>query len=117
MATAQVTHEEVLQGQAALYTWTLTQANSEGLSITAHEFGDRTVQVSGTFDGATVILQGSNDGSAWFTLTDPQGNGISKSAEAMETVMEVPRYTRANSSGGGASQAVVLSLFCRRTRR
>ena len=117
MATVTPTPTRIREGESMLYAWVLTQADTEGASIDAHEYGDRTVQISGTFDGATVVLQGSNDGTNWFSLTDPQGNAISKTTAAMETVMEVPLYTRANSSGGGASQSVTISLFCRRTRR
>ncbi len=117
MATVTPTATRIREGESMLYAWTLTQADASGASIDAHEYGDRTVQISGTFDGATVVLQGSNDGAAWFSLTDPQGNAISKTADAMETVMEVPLSTRAHSTGGGGSQSVTISLFCRRTRR
>lgn len=121
MASVTPSHTRLLEGEAMLYTWTLTQADNEGLAIDAFEYGDRTVQIGAAgstgFDGATVLLQGSNDGQNWFTLTDPQGNGISKGAAALETVMEVPRHTRVSSSGGGAAQSVPVYLFCRRTRR
>lgn len=118
MATVLAAHEPILQGEAALYTWApLTATNADGGSVTAHEYGDRTVQFSGEFNGATAVLQGSNDGSEWFSLTDPQGNAISKTASALETVMEVPRFTRVNTSGGGGSQDITVTLFCRRTRR
>lgn len=117
MATVTPTPTRIQEGEAMLYSWTLTQADAVGAAIDAHEYGDRTVQLSGTWDSATGVLQGSNDGTTWFSLTDPQGNAISKTADGMETVMEVPRYTRPNSSGGGASQSVTISLFCRRTRR
>ena len=91
-------------------------ANDVGAPITAHEFGDRTLQVTGTFDSATVVLEGANV-STYTTLTDPQGNSMSKTAAAIEQVMEVPRYTRPNSSGGSGSQSVTVTLFCRRTRK
>ena len=117
MATVTPTPTRIREGESMLYAWTLTSSDTEGASIDAHEYGDRTVQIAGTFDGATVVLQGSNDGTNWFSLTDPQGNAISKTTAAMETVMEVPLYTRGTSSGGGASQSVTISLFCRRTRR
>lgn len=117
MATANAVPTEVLAGQAMLYTWTLTAADTEGMSIAPHEFGDRTVQFAGDFDGANATLQGSNDGTNWVALTDPQGNALTKSAGALETVMETPRYTKVTSSGGGGSQSITISIFCRRTRR
>lgn len=118
MATVTVAVEKVLHGEAMLYTWTpLTSANADGSAITAHEYGDRTVQITGTFDGATVTLQGSNDGTNWVALTDPQGNGIAKTAAALESVMETPRFTRVITTGGAGSQSITVTLFCRRTRR
>mgnify|MGYP000334827737 FL=1 len=116
MATVNPTVERLPDQDAILYTWVLTNTNSDGAPITAHEFGDRTMQVTGTFDSATVVLEGANV-STYTTLTDPQGNSMSKTAAAIEQVMEVPRYTRPNSSGGSGSQSVTVTLFCRRTRK
>lgn len=116
MATVNPTTERLPDQDAVLYTWVLTNTDSVGAPITAHEFGDRTLQVTGTFDSATVVLEGANV-STYTTLTDPQGNSMSKAAAAIEQVMEVPRYTRPNSSGGSGSQSVTVTLFCRRTRK
>ena len=119
MADAKPNIDFMQGGQAIQYAWTLTQASPAGEPVKAHDYGDRTVQIGGdaaVFDGATVSLQGSNDGVSWFALTDPQGNAISAAASRLETVMETPFYTRAFSSGGGASQNVPVLLFCRRTR-
>lgn len=117
MATVNSVAERVLDGEAMLYTWTLTAADTEGLFVAPTEYGDRTVQFAGSFDGASASLLGSNDGSNWVALTDPQGNALTKSAGALETVMETPRYTKVTSSGGNGSQYISISLFCRRTRR
>jgi hypothetical protein len=102
--------------EAILYTWTLTAADNVGAAIEAHEFGDRTMQVTGTFDSATIVMEGANV-ATYTTLTDPQGNALSKTAAAIEAILEVPRYTRPSSSGGAGSQSVVVTMLCRRTRR
>lgn len=118
MATVNATSENVLSGEALMFTWTpLTNANVDGSAITGHEYGDRTVQVTGTFNGATAVMQGSNDGSTWASMTDPQGNALSFAAAGLEQVMETPRYTRVLTSGGGGSQSLTVTLFCRRTIR
>ncbi len=65
--------------------------------------GDRSVQFDGTFSGTTIVLQGSNDGTNWFTLADPQGNAISKSSAALEAVLEYVAYVRPSVSGGTGS--------------
>lgn len=118
---ATVTTEKVLHGEAMQYSWTVRQSDTTGDAITAAEYGDRTVQIgtSGVtgFGTATVTLQGSNDNTNWFTLTDPQGTGIAKTSASIETVMEVTRYTRAIMTGATGSESVPVILFCRRTRR
>lgn len=75
----------------------------------------RSVQMSGTWDGGTLLLEGSNDGVTYFTLTDPQGNSISKTADALEQVEEVTRYIRPRCTVAGASTDLdVHMIFVRR---
>lgn len=100
-----------------IFTWeTLTAANAVGAPIPPRwaEFADRTVQVLGTFDSATLVWQGSNNGVDYLTLTDPQGNNISKTAAALETVTDNAAYQRPSTSGGGAGQDLDVIIVCRR---
>jgi hypothetical protein len=95
-------------------TWTpLTTTNRDGQPFEMPAWSDRCVQIGGTFSGgaATVTLEGSNDGVTWFTLTDPQGNVISATAAKMEQVMEVPRFTRPNLTGGDGSTSITVTLL------
>lgn len=88
-------------------TWTpLTSSNAVGDALEMTAWSDRSVQFSGTWDSATLVLQGSNDGTTWFTLTDPQGNAISKTADGLEAISEITRYIRPSGSGGGGSSSV-----------
>lgn len=120
MATAAVT-TTLIGNEAVLYEWTLTQADADGASITAHEYGDRTAQIgtSGTtgFGTGTAVMQGSNDGTNWFALTDPQGDGISKTTASLKSVMETPLRTRPVLTGATGGESVSFKLLCRRTRR
>lgn len=105
-------------GYAVLYTWSGLLNGDTGNAVEMPEYGDRTFQVTGTFGtGGTVVLQGSNDGTNWVSLTDPQGNAISKTAAAMETVMETPRYVRPNITAGDGSTSLAVTIFARRTQR
>jgi hypothetical protein len=61
---------------------------------------DRTVQFVGTWNGSTAVLQGSNDGSTWNSLVDPQGNAISKTSDSLEAVLEYTRMIRPSVSAG-----------------
>lgn len=77
---------------------------------------DRSVQVSGTFGGTSVGLQGSNDGSNYAVLTDPQGNNLAITAAKIEAVSELTRYMKPVLTGG-ASVSVTVSLFMAGGRR
>lgn len=92
--------------------WTpLTAANAIGDAIEMPASSDRSIQIAGTWDSATAVLQGSNDGSTWTTLTDPQGNAISKTADFIEMISELTRYVRVSTSGGGGSQSLTATLL------
>ena len=87
-----------------------------GTSIEMVEGSDKSAQVVGTFAGATVSLQGSNDGVNYVTLTDPQGNLLAFATAGLEAVVEHTRYVRAVSSGGaGTDASVYLFLKGQRT--
>ena len=60
------------------------------------------VQASGTFDGATVVMQHSNDGTNWFTAKDLQGTDIDLSADGIAEFSLSSAYIRPNFSGGSA---------------
>ncbi len=73
-------------------------------------FADKTVQMSGNWGGATIVLQGSNDGVTWFTLDDPIGDPITNTVDFIKAVLENPLYIRPSSSGGtGTDVDVTLS--------
>lgn len=81
---------------------------------------DRSIQVTGTLDGATVSAQGTNDASlAYAPLTDPQGNDIAISAypsgysSKIEAVSEATRLFRPAVTGGTAP-SVTITLLARR---
>lgn len=100
-----------------LYLWeALTAANLDGSRIRCPQYTDKTVQILGTFDGATCTMQGSNDGSTWFSLTDPQGNAIAKAAAAGEAIIESPLWIRPLVSGAGAGTDLDVYIICRGTR-
>jgi hypothetical protein len=98
-------------------TWLDLAGSDVGDTLEHTAWSDRSVQFTGTFDSGTVVLQGSNDGTNWFTLTDPQGNAISKTAAALEAVSELTRYVRPSVSGGGGSCAIDVHLLISGYRR
>jgi hypothetical protein len=99
-----------------LYTYVdLNETDTVGAPIPFAEYADRSVQISGTFGGATIVWEGSNDGTNYITLTDPQGNAISKTAASIEGVLEITRYARPRITGGaGGTTDLNVTVLCRR---
>src|SRR5260370_9716330 len=63
---------------AVVTTWTpLAAAGDVGQPLQRTDLADRSAQVTGTFAGATIVLEGSNDGSNYFTLSNPPGTALS----------------------------------------
>jgi len=102
-------------GQVMKFVWNLTTADHTGAAIHPKyaEFADRTVYMLGTWGGATALWEGG-DGSTWLPLTDAQTVAISKTADAIETVVEVPEYSRPRLSVVGAGAAVTVTCIARR---
>lgn len=100
------------------FAWTITTANSNGAPIgPAHvNFADRTYQAVGTWGGATLQMQGSNDGTNWFMLNDPFGVDLSLTANGMFAVAEAPLYVRPALSVAGSGASIVVTLVGRRNR-
>jgi len=103
----------------ATVTWVLTTADPNGAYVTPYgDYADRTLHVFGTFGGATVVLDGSLDGGTNSEiLTDPQGNAISKTAAAIEAVLEVVSAIRPRLSVVGAGATITCILYMRKAFR
>lgn len=71
------------------------------------------VQVTGTFDSATVTLAGSNDGTNWVTLKDMSGDAISLTAAGLIDFSSASLYLAPQFSGGGGSQDIDVILVLR----
>lgn len=99
---------------ATLVTWTGLLNGDTGAPVSRTDFPDRTVQIVGTFGvGGSVNFEGSNDGTNWAILTDPQGNAITKTAAGMEVVTETPRYVRPNVTAGDGTTSLTVIMFAR----
>lgn len=91
-------------------TWTIT-GTDDGLPETAPQYPRKSVQVSGTFAGGTVIIEGSNNGGvSYFQLTDPQGNLLAFTAAGGEKITENVERVRPRASV--AVTSVEVNLVC-----
>jgi hypothetical protein len=102
---------------AILVTWTpLAAAGDVGQPLQRVDLSDRSVQVAGTFAGATIVLEGSNDGVNYFTLSTPSGAALSFTAAGLLQVNQPVAFVRPHVTlGSGASLAVTMTA--RRTMR
>ena len=100
------------ESRTTLVTWVLGPGD-DGEPVRYVGAVERTVQIFGTFGGATVALQGTIEDvpSTWMPLTDVQGNAISATSNTLETITEMVRHTRPKVTGGSASAITVLLLM------
>lgn len=117
MATATPTITDIAVGNNMVKkaVWQLTSTNVDGAPIGPNlaEFADRTVYLTGTWGAATAVIQGG-DGTIWLSLTDPQGNAISKTADAIEVVTEAPEFMRPSLSTAGSGAEITVTMIMRR---
>ena len=93
------------------HEWTLGNAD-DGAPIARGDLSDKTVQVWGTFGGATVVIEGSMDGTTWATLKSPLDAALSFTAAGLAAILENPEFIRPRSSGGTGT-AVKVAIGAR----
>jgi hypothetical protein len=115
--TGEITYGPNGNMHGALVVWTGLLNGDDGSAVEGCDYADRTVQINGTFgSGGSVTLQGSNDGTNWYALTDPQGNAITKTAAGLEVIAEGPRYIRPLVTAGDGATSLTVTLWARRNR-
>ena len=104
-------------GEAGCFsiTWTGLLNGDTGSAVEIVRGADKSAQIAGTFGtGGTLKIQGSNDGTNYVSLTDPQGNAIEKTAASIEQVSELTRYIRPNVTAGDATTNLSVTLILRK---
>jgi hypothetical protein len=102
------------EGEYSVISWANLANGDDGAPVQYTHFADRSVQVSGTFGGATVHIEGSIDGTNYEVLTDPQGNNLSLVAAKIEAITEATRYIRPRVSGGDGTTSINVAILVRR---
>ena len=69
------------------------------------------VQISGTFGGATVKLQQSNDGATWFDMKDIYGTAVSATSNAIFEIVASAAYLRPSIASGSANDVDVILVL------
>lgn len=98
-----------------LATWTPLLNSDQGAAFSFVDWADRCFQVSGTFGtGGTIVLEGSNNGTDWSTLTDVAGQAMSYTAATVRQVSEAPQFVRPRVTAGDGTTSLTASLLARR---
>ena len=94
-----------------IHEW-LALGNESGVAFQNNSRPDRTLQINGTFDSATVVFEGSNDNVNFLTLTDIDAAVISYTVAPtkMLLIRECPAWVRPTVSGGGGSVSINVYL-------
>lgn len=105
------------EDSVVLFTWNLTTANADGAPVEWTQWADRCFQAAGTWGAATLTIQGSNDGTNWFTLSNAAGaTAATFSGDGGKTIIELPRYVRPNLTTPGTGATVTVTLLGRRAQ-
>jgi hypothetical protein len=110
MAVISFTRSEPSASVAKIITWTAI-ANGDTASpflSVGLDTAVSAVQISGTFGGATIVLQVSNDGTNWFTAKTPTGTDVSATAAGIFELSLSALYVRPSLSGGSSSSVNVI---------
>lgn len=84
----------------------MTEADT-GAPADVSAYPDRSVQVVGTFGGGTIRIEGSNDGTNYSVLHDPQGNALDITVAGMRLIAENPKLIRPRATAGSGAVIVV----------
>lgn len=101
-----------------LYKWEALGNADDGAPVSIGYAADITAQAIGTFGGATVRLQGSNDGTNWHNMTQKGGTtALGFTAAGVHSVNEMPAYIRPLTAGGtGTDVDVIVAVHARFTK-
>ncbi len=103
-------------GKTASWSGLLQGDDGEPLPVDAIlQYLDRTFQVTGTFGGATILIEGTNDGTNYYTLDDPQGIPLSITTAGIYQVIQVTLKMRPRVSGGDGTTTFAVTGMLRRT--
>lgn len=119
-------HPKSKQASVRHVIWSGLDGDDTGLPVRMAKYSDKSVHIYAltSHGSGTTVLQGTNDergdpehadhaNCKWLTLTDAQGNAISKTDDAIEQVLENPMWIRPSQSGG-TNADVVVALTCKK---
>lgn len=106
------------EGKTYIYEWDLTD-DETGDSVSIAGAADRSVHIFGTFGGATVTIEGSNESESptdFVGLNEQDSTAISATSKALFQIEQNVIHIRPVVTGG-TSSAIKIRLACRSTMR
>lgn len=103
-------------------TWSAMANDTDkntGKAWTMPFLSDKTVQIAGTFDTSdAVVIEGSNDGTVYATLTDAQGSNLSATANfGPKTILQNPQFIRPRVTAGGTNGSIAVTIVAASMQR
>jgi hypothetical protein len=109
------TRDQTVGNDAHFATWSPLLNGDSGAPFPIPGFADRSVQVVGTFGaGGTVLIEGSNDGTNYATLKDPQGVALSITAASINEILQIVKFIRPRVSAGDGTTSLTVILLARK---
>jgi hypothetical protein len=109
------TRDQTVGNNSHFVQWTPMLNGDSGAPFGAPGFADRSMQIVGTFGaGGTVLVEGSNDGTNYATLNDPQGVALSKTAAGIFEISQIVKFIRPRVSAGDGTTNITVTLLARR---
>jgi hypothetical protein len=111
--TATITYDT----NRATVVWTGLLNGDDGSPFSGFDWADASVQITGTFgSGGSINLTGTNDGTNYVVLTDPQGNALTKTSAAIEQISEGVKTFRPLVTAGDGTTSLTVTMYARRNR-
>ena len=91
-------------------TWSLQQAEIGDSELSPTSLAVASLQIAGTFGGATVSVEISNDGVNWMPMKDTDDFPVSATANTMFDISTGAARVRAKSTGGDGTTDINVTL-------
>jgi len=114
MATIAHTRKPTQNSKTILVSWDGLANGDDGEPIPFSQYTDKSVQVVGPFGASgSVRFEGSNNGTDWAALTDPQGNALDFTQAKIEMATEATYLVRPRVTAGDGTTSISVTLLAR----
>lgn len=117
-AVSEVTPNGIINRHTIVIQWGGSTKILQGDTCAADQSiggaGLKSVQIEGTFGGATVAIQGSNDGVTFETLFDASNSAISKTSAALVQILTPSLWIQPLITGGNGTTSLMITIIALR---